>query len=706
MISTPEALHGRSAAAPRSCAGRLVRAGGQARRGRSGHRLPGARHRGREVAVKLLHARLGDHPQARRRFVRELELAERIAGYCTARVLDADVRGDQPYIVSQFVRGPSLAEVVNDDGPLDTAGLMWLAIGTATALTAIHRAGIVHRDFKPANVLLGQSGPRVFDFGIARALDASHSVLTSQVVGTPTYMAPEQIAGDGVGFVTDVFAWGGTMVFAATGRPPFGNDSIPAVMHRVLSLEADLRGTPEPLAELVAACLAKDPARRPSSLELLSRLMGMVGAEVPLGTDVLERGATLVDVPVSRLTPTLPADSLMPTAPPAKVSRRWAPAAAALAVLLIAVPTAVVMLLPDDRGSGSDAAQGTVRIGVMASMTGEGNVYGKAAMAGTTLAVAEHNAQNPKLRAELVPMDTGGRAEEAVPQAQRAAGLGLAAVVGPMFSGESQAVMPLFERQGLPSVSPSASGPPLATNGWTYWHTMAPDVEETVGALVPLLRRHETGKLVVLDDGQAYPRAVADVFVRRAKAATRVTMRSDATDHGDVVWRLKDEKADSVFYSGYYTTAGPLIKQAREAGFKGRFYLTDAAFGPELLKLAGSAADGTTLTCPCLNVGKGIEGVPSSAFLTRYAKANGGQRPVNYTAESYDAMNTILAALKAGKRTPVELNEFLRGIDLPGVTQRIRFNQKGQLTNSISYAYQVRNGAFTFLGDSRTAALR
>ncbi|WP_217711294.1 serine/threonine-protein kinase [Actinomadura sp. NAK00032] len=146
------------------------------------------------VAVKLLHGRLGDDPEARARFLRELDTAKRVAEFCTAAILDADAAGDRPYIVSEFVDGPSLHRVVTTEGPRTRGALERLAVGTATALVAIHRAGVVHRDFKPHNVLLGSDGPRVIDFGIARALDGA-TITVSGAIGTPAFMAPEQLEG-------------------------------------------------------------------------------------------------------------------------------------------------------------------------------------------------------------------------------------------------------------------------------------------------------------------------------------------------------------------------------------------------------------------------------------------------------------------------------------------------------------------------------
>ncbi len=231
---------------------------------------------GRGVAVKLLHAQFTGDAKARARFAGELASAKRVAPFCTAQILDADVEGDTPYLVSEFIDGPSLREVVDTQGPSSGSALQRLAIGTVTALAAIHEAGIVHRDFKPTNVLLASDGPRVIDFGIARALDAG-GTLTSTTVGTPSYMSPEQISGQPAGPPTDVFAWACTIVYAATGSPPFGQDSIPAVMNRILNQEPALGMLMGPLRDIVSSCLAKDASRRPTAQRILLRLLGNEG---------------------------------------------------------------------------------------------------------------------------------------------------------------------------------------------------------------------------------------------------------------------------------------------------------------------------------------------------------------------------------------------------------------------------------------------
>ncbi|MEU8102371.1 serine/threonine-protein kinase [Nonomuraea muscovyensis] len=226
---------------------------------------------GRRVAVKVLHARLLGDERARRRFLRECVLAGKVAAFCTARVLDSGLVDGRPYIVSEYVPGPSLRELVSREGPRRGGGLERLAVGTVAALGAIHRAGIVHRDFKPGNVLIGPDGPRVIDFGIAKAVEAGTS--GSAVVGTPAYMSPEQIAGEPATAASDMFGWAATMAYAATGGAPFAGQSIPAVMHRVLTAEPDLSRVDEPLRSVLAACLAKDPAARPSAADVLDALM-------------------------------------------------------------------------------------------------------------------------------------------------------------------------------------------------------------------------------------------------------------------------------------------------------------------------------------------------------------------------------------------------------------------------------------------------
>ncbi|MEV4391879.1 serine/threonine-protein kinase [Nonomuraea sp. NPDC049607] len=229
-------------------------------------------HSGTHVAVKWLRPDLSGDDVSVERFLREVQVAQQVAPFCTAAVLGTGVEQERPFIVSEFIEGPSLQRVVQEEGPRTGSTLHRLAIGTATALAAIHQAGIVHRDFKPANVILGADGPRVIDFGIARALNAT-STISSMVVGTPSYMPPEQIMGHTVGPAADMFSWASAMVYAASGRAPFGSDTMPAVINRVLNQQPDLGVLDGALRDVVAACLAKDPAQRPTAEQVIMRLL-------------------------------------------------------------------------------------------------------------------------------------------------------------------------------------------------------------------------------------------------------------------------------------------------------------------------------------------------------------------------------------------------------------------------------------------------
>ncbi|MEV7927044.1 serine/threonine-protein kinase [Kitasatospora sp. NPDC088264] len=236
---------------------------------------------GRLVAVKCVHRELAADPEFRRRFAHELEAVRRVGGFHTAQVVDADPGGDPPWLVTAYVPGPSLAEAVAAHGPLPEASLRVLGAGLAEALDAIHAVGLIHRDLKPSNVLLADDGPRVIDFGIARALDGTAITRTQVVVGTPGYMAPEQIAGGAIGPACDVFSLGHVLCHAA-GCAPFGHGAAQVMLYRVLHTEPDLGGVPQALRPAIAACLARDPADRPTPAELLD-LFGPAAHDAPAG---------------------------------------------------------------------------------------------------------------------------------------------------------------------------------------------------------------------------------------------------------------------------------------------------------------------------------------------------------------------------------------------------------------------------------------
>jgi cold shock CspA family protein/predicted Ser/Thr protein kinase len=231
---------------------------------------------GSSVALKMVRTEFARDASFRRRFKKEVVNARTVQDFCTAAVLDADVDHELPYLVTEFIDGPTLAEQVDEKGPLPESQVHALAIGMATALVAIHGAGIVHHDLKPSNVMLSQFGPKVIDFGIARSLDST-TVITQNMsrLGTPAYMSPEQIETGNTSFSSDIFSWGGVVLFAATGREPFGQGPPMSIMFRIIERDPDMDVLPSRLKDIVRDAMGKVPNTRPTAHALLARLTSL-----------------------------------------------------------------------------------------------------------------------------------------------------------------------------------------------------------------------------------------------------------------------------------------------------------------------------------------------------------------------------------------------------------------------------------------------
>ncbi|MGK5551801.1 serine/threonine-protein kinase, partial [Actinomadura kijaniata] len=292
---------------------------------------------GRNVAVKVLRPAVAGDATARRRLAREVDSMRRVHNPHVAEILDADVTADQPYIVTQYVPGRTLEEIVEESGPMSGPALQRLAVGLASALSAIHGAGIVHRDLKPGNVMLVDGEPVVIDFGIAQAADATRLTATGMVIGTPGYLAPEIIEGEEAGPASDVHAWAATLAYAATGRPPFGSGTFESIFYKIINNTPDLDGVPEPILPLLRAAMSRHPAERPTAVDLV-QLARRVHVEATL-TD-----QTMVDQFRTRLEET--SRDVETTAPDHTASRAFtmpppeppAPARAARRVRLPSMP--------------------------------------------------------------------------------------------------------------------------------------------------------------------------------------------------------------------------------------------------------------------------------------------------------------------------------------------------------------------------------
>jgi eukaryotic-like serine/threonine-protein kinase len=250
---------------------------------------------GRLVAVKVIRPDLGEEPGFRTRFAREVAAARNVSGLFTALVVDADVEGPMPWLATAYVPGLSLNEAVASQGPLPVDSVVALAAGLAEGLQAIHAAGVVHRDLKPSNVLLADDGPRVIDFGISRAAEATMLTQSGAVIGSPGFMSPEQAEAGEIGPPSDVFSLGAVLTFAATGECPFGTGSIASMLYRVVHIPPDTAKVPARIRPVIERCLAKDPRQRPTPGDLLAELgAGELAADwlPPRLTEVVSRYAS------------------------------------------------------------------------------------------------------------------------------------------------------------------------------------------------------------------------------------------------------------------------------------------------------------------------------------------------------------------------------------------------------------------------------
>lgn len=316
----------------------------------------------RAVAVKVLRPELTGDAVGRRRFAREVAALRRVRGPHLAEVVDADAEAATPYVVTRYIPGRRLSDVVAAEGALAPPQLLRLGTGLAQALSAVHAAGVVHRDLTPSNVLLVDGEPVVIDFGIAQAVDVSSLTGTGLVLGTVGYLAPEQVTRGEASPASDVFAWGATMAYAATGRPPFGTGRPETVLYRIAHEDPDLAGLPDQVASLVRAALARAPADRPAAAGLLAALGA--GHTLPLVPPVPASRTSAAAEPVTALVPVReePRTALLPTAlvpapPPAVPFSPGEPAAvldrsprrlwrAVLGLLLLAVVATVAAVAP------------------------------------------------------------------------------------------------------------------------------------------------------------------------------------------------------------------------------------------------------------------------------------------------------------------------------------------------------------------------
>jgi branched-chain amino acid transport system substrate-binding protein len=362
-----------------------------------------------------------------------------------------------------------------------------------------------------------------------------------------------------------------------------------------------------------------------------------------------------------------------------------------------------------DSGETSGAGE-TLTIGFMGDLTGENSGIVIPPRNGAQMAIDEYNATNPAVKIEMVEYDSQGSADQAVPLIQQAYQQDkIVGLIGPTFSGESKAVGPILEEAQIPSVSPSATNPGLAKNGWKYWHrVVANDADQGPGIVDFLVRAKAPKKAYVISDDQEYSVGLADnafaAFQAAGVEAERDQFAQGASDYSSTVAKVKAFQPDVVVYGGYYAQAGRLLKQLRDGGVTATFATGDGSLDPQLIQGAGApAAEGAVVACPC-NIPFGATTGALADFTKKY-KAATNTDPAIYSTEGYDAATLFVDAIKAGHTTNDAINTYISGATLDGVSKKIAFKENGEPDVNSIFIYQVKDGSLTLLGQSTEAKL-
>jgi branched-chain amino acid transport system substrate-binding protein len=349
--------------------------------------------------------------------------------------------------------------------------------------------------------------------------------------------------------------------------------------------------------------------------------------------------------------------------------------------------------------SGGGGCENGVKLGFFGALTGDNAALGINIRNGVQLALNQYAATNPSCKVTLAPFDSQGSESAAPGLAQQAINdKQVVAIVGPAFSGESKAADPLFNEAGLPIVTPSATNPALAENGWTIFHrAVGNDNSQGPAAAAYIKNNLKATKVAVVDDKTEYGKGIADIVRQQLGSAVAFndSVPQQTQDYSSTVTGAKNAGVTVLFYGGYYADGGRLLKQMRDNQLKATFVSDDGALDANLIKTAGSAAaEGALLTCPCAPTAQ----VQNGAKFTADYKAAFNTDPGTYSTEGYDAANVILQAIKAGKTDRKGINDFLKTVDYQGITKKIKFDAKGEVAEKTVYVYQVKNGALTGIG--------
>ncbi|MFB8081991.1 bifunctional serine/threonine-protein kinase/ABC transporter substrate-binding protein [Streptomyces sp. NPDC056013] len=674
------------------------------------------------AALKLIRAEHAADPGFRERFRREAAAAGRITGRWVVRVLGADPEAREPWLATEFVPGPSLAEAVALHGALPEPTVRALGARLASALGDMHEAGLVHRDVKPGNVLLALDGPRLIDFGIARSAGATALTATGAMIGTPGFLAPEQAQVEGsdeVGPAGDLFSLGCVLAYTLTGERPFGTGAVAAVVYRTVHEDPALDGVPAPLLPLVSACLAKNPADRPTAAEVRAALGGADGPAgdwLPPGLPALiaQRSSHVLDLPVAE--PTL----LVNPGQSRGMSRRHLLVAGSAAAVAGAGGLTAWLLNRTPAGTGTGGTGGPLAsytIGVLTDLSGPTKTDGRGQERGIRLAVEEFNARRDR------PFDVRLRVEDDAgkPDRAKAAALalaevpGLVAVLGPTLTPTAVAAGDELGVRGVPLASVVADVPAGQMRGQETKTTyIQPRTihDMMMVAFSRYLSEHGAVRTAVVEDragGEYTWFAVKNMKEYppsgdKGGVVTSHAVEADSEDFGPAVRAALATDPQGVMYLGTSPRRAALCARAlRDQGYRGPCGSVEHVLRPEFLTVAGAAAEGWYFGTGYVDP----DGIPkakrfAAVYRSRWGLA--GTAPVDrFATEAYDLANWALQAVRAAAANNAEsvtagVRNSLLLTPYSGLVKK--YSAQTNKTTALLglYLWQVKSGVPRFLG--------
>ncbi|MFH9397938.1 bifunctional serine/threonine-protein kinase/ABC transporter substrate-binding protein [Streptomyces sp. NPDC017556] len=698
------------------------------------------------VAIKLIRAEYADDAAFRARFRREVAIARQVRNRWAVPVVDADTEAPAPWLATEFVPGPALSEAVGGGGPLPERGVRALGSMLAEALDAVHAAGLVHRDVKPGNVLLGLDGPRLIDFGIARALDDTVLTATDVIVGSPGFLSPEQAQGRRIGPASDVFSLGCVLVYAATGGRPFGSGPVEAMLFRTVHDTADLSALPPGLLPVVESCLSKDPGSRPAAADIqrafAEDVSGGSWLPGPVTHLIAERSARMLALPGIDATSldagatggpdTGPAPGTgmnpgtgtgagtgsggrdTPTIPVSPARRRFLAYVVGGAALAATGGTAAWLVSSGDRedsgggisgggGGGDDGktARPELRIGLQADLSGPAAALGKGQDRAARLAVAEHNAQrDAPFTLRLTTVDDGGDEERARAAVRRfAEDPLLVAALGATGTDAAREALVAYDEAALPLLS-VVDGDIRHLN--RIFLCARPRNDMQMLPVAQFLGAYEIDRIALVDDGTEYGRQTTrflDAGLRgNGRTVLAETVRQGTRDLGTEAERIAAKRPGAVVYGGGWRDAGRFAKALTRAGFLGPRIGTQAVHDPRFLAEAGEDAAGWLVVSTAADPAS----VPSvHPFAAAYRRRFGSAPPL-FAAEAYDAVGLIAACARGLGRERISRQDLLpalRTTSYKGVSKSYAFEPaNGMYTGTGVFVYRVERGRFRYIG--------